>query len=805
MTTKPAAVIEVDQTNYAQAKPVVANAIKNATFIAFDCEFTGLHRERQQGVNVLLPAKSRYAHLRQTMFGGGFMLGRCSGCGTEQLEAANFCHHCGAKRKLEDKSAAAAERTSTMRRQEFLIAQVGIACYIYQEDRKKYDVKSFSFYISPRPWSSSTSGSNVKVENDLKFSCLGSSLKFLGDHAFDFNRWIKEGIPFMSRSQYLTEKDKVKQRGQYSSIKDLEVAKGFLDVWDMLLTANKPLVGHQCFLDLLYLWHQLEQPLPKDLTEVLKQISTKVSVLVDTKHLLTWYPRDLGSLFEREAVTLRQKKLDRLKADLAEKERQRKETKEKQLQQVEGQDPPSRVLTPTPDGQSSPGGDERKDVAVDREKSILEQKSDLLRQASEMADEIRANVCQNLQRSILEGDELGNKFRSMHLQDIFKLLFPILKDLIPSSASREHDAGYDAYMTGAVFLGMYLLIQGENAPPPTTRVLQDQHMFKKTRKAEPGSPYSFAFVNRIFIFAAPYHLDISAATLPPLDETHSTTYTIRGEGANGHVDAARVQAEVRKVDQFAELYWVEFQKKGVIVLFRRDCPPSELYKKLSEGLAPLQISPAVTAVKQSLLRQQQVGLSGVSTMGNLTYTRNDAGGIIASGAKHLAVKQLVAAQSSSGTGSPATLPSTTSPTNAEKADKPNSPPSASVSVTALEKLKSQLKRKVSSRAAMRPPTSSPHKKAAAGASAPATRKVPRSPTTRPQNPVVTPASTAPLNSAADDANRRTLKRPLEPATASVPLAPADSTAAPATVEAESPSPTISPTTPEPPATKRKVG
>ena len=244
---KKATIIEVDQNNFQQLKPTVQNAIRQSVFVAFDCEFTGLHRERQQGATVLLSAKSRYAHLRQEMFGGGFLVGKCQ-CGTELIEASNFCHHCGAPKKGD---AQEPSHHKAVRRQEFLIAQVGLACYIYSEEKKSYDIKCFSFYLSPRPWSGA-GGGNVKVEHDIRFSCMGSSLKFLGDHAFDFNRWINDGIPFMSRHQYNMEKEKIHKRGQYANIKDLDGGRGFLEIWDFLITSGKPLVGHQCFLDILY-------------------------------------------------------------------------------------------------------------------------------------------------------------------------------------------------------------------------------------------------------------------------------------------------------------------------------------------------------------------------------------------------------------------------------------------------------------------------------------------------------------------------------------------------------------------------
>jgi hypothetical protein len=36
---------------------------------------------------------------------------------------------------------------------------------------------------------------------DPSFLSLSSSLKFLTEHKFDFNKWIYKGIPYLSKSQ----------------------------------------------------------------------------------------------------------------------------------------------------------------------------------------------------------------------------------------------------------------------------------------------------------------------------------------------------------------------------------------------------------------------------------------------------------------------------------------------------------------------------------------------------------------------------------------------------------------------------
>eukprot|EP00754_Rhynchopus_humris_P017981 Rhum_TRINITY_DN14589_c12_g1::Rhum_TRINITY_DN14589_c12_g1_i1::g.100415::m.100415/K01148/PARN, PNLDC1; poly(A)-specific ribonuclease len=593
--SRKATIVEVDQKNFEQLKPQMLAAIKAATFVAFDCEFTGLHREKQQGVNVLLPAKNRYALLRQTMFGGAFLSGKCPACGMDQMEDSNFCHHCGVKRHHSEH---AQHAHAGVRRQEFLIAQVGFSCFIWCEERKDYDIRCFSCYLSPRPWTPGgpNASSNVKVEHDLKFSCMGSSLKFLGDHDFDFNRWINDGIPFMSRQQYQMEREKLQQRTghrstSYATLKDLDSGRGFLEVWDALLSAGKPLVGHQCFLDILYLWHQLEGPLHKDLGEVFRDFNSKVKVMVDTKHLLSWYPRDLVNLFDRETAHSRQKKLDKLRAELAEKERLRKVTKEKE--QTKSPTP----MSPTPELPDTCGDDQSPPSAVlsptTGEKDV---RAELLKKKAEMIEAIKHNVCKELLRALTDNEDQGNPYSKMHLHELHRLLYPTIQDAIPAfSQAKEHDAGYDAYMTGAVFLGLFSLMHPDSTAPTASVLLQ--HHGRRSKTAAPpvsGTPQSFPFLNKLYIFAAPYALD-TAGVLPTIDESHSNCYTVdpNRNDPSGLIDAQQLQADLRKVDQFAELYWVDFRKRAVIVMFRRDLTPDELYKKLKEQLGPLYVSPTV--------------------------------------------------------------------------------------------------------------------------------------------------------------------------------------------------------------------
>jgi len=53
----------------------------------------------------------------------------------------------------------------------------------------RYTHRGYSFYVFPN----STSSRNVKL-----FCCQTSSIKFLSEHGFDFNKLFKDGVSYLS-------------------------------------------------------------------------------------------------------------------------------------------------------------------------------------------------------------------------------------------------------------------------------------------------------------------------------------------------------------------------------------------------------------------------------------------------------------------------------------------------------------------------------------------------------------------------------------------------------------------------------
>ncbi|UIZ20612.1 hypothetical protein KXD40_000291 [Peronospora effusa] len=83
----------------------------------------------------------------------------------------------------------------------FLITQFGLST-VHLNKKDQYHIKTWNFYIFPRPYGSL----------DERFLCQASSLQFLSEHGFDFNKFIGDGIPFVNLSTTTAMKKRLKRR-----------------------------------------------------------------------------------------------------------------------------------------------------------------------------------------------------------------------------------------------------------------------------------------------------------------------------------------------------------------------------------------------------------------------------------------------------------------------------------------------------------------------------------------------------------------------------------------------------------------
>ena len=132
--------MEVTRQNFKETLPLISQAIEDASFLAIDAEFTGLTSRLRRAENSLDTCEERYEKLKEGI-------------------------------------------------KDFTIPQFGLCAFIWDEEQRQYVAKPFNFYIFPKPYS--------RQMPDMRFVCQSSSLDFLANQGFDFNKWINHGIPFL--------------------------------------------------------------------------------------------------------------------------------------------------------------------------------------------------------------------------------------------------------------------------------------------------------------------------------------------------------------------------------------------------------------------------------------------------------------------------------------------------------------------------------------------------------------------------------------------------------------------------------
>lgn len=127
--------MEVTVENFAETLPSILQAVERADFIAIDAEFTGLRRKETSRYCELDTIEQRY---------------------TKAREAAK----------------------------DFGMIQFGITAFRYIREKSSYSHATFSFYLLGK------TGDMLYYDN--------TSLKFLADNGFDFNKLFKSGLPYLS-------------------------------------------------------------------------------------------------------------------------------------------------------------------------------------------------------------------------------------------------------------------------------------------------------------------------------------------------------------------------------------------------------------------------------------------------------------------------------------------------------------------------------------------------------------------------------------------------------------------------------
>lgn len=134
--------MEVTADNFEDLLPVVERKLRECDFVALDLEMTGLHVAGQAKPTKYDTAHDRYSIAKES--------------------ASNF-----------------------------LATQMGLCTFTWSAEAHRYEAVPFNFYLFPKP-----QGRNSPV-----FLSEVSSIRFLSDNGFDFNKLFAKGIPYVSRSE----------------------------------------------------------------------------------------------------------------------------------------------------------------------------------------------------------------------------------------------------------------------------------------------------------------------------------------------------------------------------------------------------------------------------------------------------------------------------------------------------------------------------------------------------------------------------------------------------------------------------
>ncbi|KAG2228303.1 hypothetical protein INT45_011095 [Circinella minor] len=145
--------MEIPRQQFQSKLPIIKEAIDECDFIAIDTELSGLHRP-----------------------GGSKRLDTLANRYTEYKEAT----------------------------ERFLIIQFGMCTFTWDEKGGRYMAKPFNFYIFP----TSMTG---KIQPNRIFMTQAQAFDFLAKQSFDFNRWVYQGIPYLTvteEKEYIAEAER---------------------------------------------------------------------------------------------------------------------------------------------------------------------------------------------------------------------------------------------------------------------------------------------------------------------------------------------------------------------------------------------------------------------------------------------------------------------------------------------------------------------------------------------------------------------------------------------------------------------
>ncbi|CAH0564741.1 unnamed protein product [Brassicogethes aeneus] len=167
--------MDVTKSNFNEVLPKIKESIKNSSFMSIDCELTGLNVARN--INAFDTPAEYYNKVR-------------------------------------------------VNSRDFLVIQYGLSIFRYDSECDTFKHQSYNFYIFRKPYD--------KNIPDQRFLCQTSSIDFLITQGFDFNKLFKEGISYLNSVEEEKWKINLEEKRKNSAVLRLNPNRDSIPIPDNL-------------------------------------------------------------------------------------------------------------------------------------------------------------------------------------------------------------------------------------------------------------------------------------------------------------------------------------------------------------------------------------------------------------------------------------------------------------------------------------------------------------------------------------------------------------------------------------------
>ncbi|EWS71222.1 CAF1 family ribonuclease (macronuclear) [Tetrahymena thermophila SB210] len=141
----------------------------------------------------------------------------------------------------------------------YALIQAGLT--VFHKEDSKYTAYPFNAYVIRRKIENTSYKPEVVLES--------GAIKFNAEHGCDFDQWIKNSVTHIDREQYANLLKEVEQKNDLSqaernkAINSIHQSLGFTKFFELVGKRNVPIVGHNCYMDLLFLHNSFIGALPQ--------------------------------------------------------------------------------------------------------------------------------------------------------------------------------------------------------------------------------------------------------------------------------------------------------------------------------------------------------------------------------------------------------------------------------------------------------------------------------------------------------------------------------------------------------------